>query len=90
MDRHSFELIGKIADRVENELPLVASQVRRSTLVMDLDNAHEHMPLDLTGLLEAPRGDFSHDVVGIINHMDRQTFKLTGCFVPRFAYANRG
>lgn len=54
--------------------------------VMDLEACHcNGMPLDLQKLLDAPDGDFGHDVFGIRRFIDRETGKLTDCFVPRCA-----
>lgn len=57
---------------------------KRSRLIMDLQSVPE---LDLPALLGASDYEFSHDITGIVNHMDRSTYpgKLTGCFWPRNA-----
>lgn len=53
---------------------------------MDVLAAHLNgCPLDLFRLEKFPDFDFMHDVVGIINHIDRKTGKLGDCFVPRCA-----
>lgn len=55
-------------------------------LVMDLTAVHANgCPLRLDELLEAPDGDFMHDVTGIRRHIDRDTGKLTDCFLPRYS-----
>lgn len=55
-------------------------------LVMDITACHLHgCPLKLKELLIAPQFDFSHDVFGIACHIDRETGKLTNCFLPRYA-----
>lgn len=41
--------------------------------------------LDLQKLLDAPDGDFGHDVFGIRRHINRQTGELGDCFLPRCA-----
>ena len=55
---------------------------------MDLDYADQDCPLDLSALLEAPDSDFAHDVFGIRRHLNRQTKKLEGHFLPRYAKVN--
>ena len=55
------------------------------SLCMDLAATHNDCPLDFQALLDAPNGDFCHDVFGIVRHLDRDTGKLTDCFVPRYA-----
>ena len=51
---------------------------------MDLTACHLNgCPLDLQKLLKADNFNLAHDVVGISNHIDRQTGKLRDCFLPR-------
>jgi hypothetical protein len=53
---------------------------------MDLEAVHSNgCPLDFTKWLAFPDFDFSHDVVGIYNHIDRTTGQLGDCFLPRCA-----
>lgn len=54
-------------------------------LTMDLCAAHEKCPLRLTDLFKADNFNFAHDIVGIINNLNRRTGELENCFVPRFA-----
>jgi hypothetical protein len=70
-----------IADRVLESVPAEKSQV-----VMDIIACHvSGCPLDLDRLHGAAESDLLHDVCGIARHLDRQTGKLTDCFVPRYA-----
>lgn len=55
------------------------------SLHMDLCAAHNQCPLKLEELLNADDSNFTHDVFGIRNHMDRRTGKITDCFLPRYA-----
>ena len=58
----------------------------RLELSMDLTACHANgCPLDLDGLLTAEKGDFIHDVTGIVRHIDRRTGLLGNCFLPRYA-----
>jgi hypothetical protein len=41
--------------------------------------------LDLEALLKADDFNFSHDIAGIHNHLNRETKKLDNWFLPRFA-----
>lgn len=77
-----FEKMVKICERAE---ALDIAPAERITLIMDLDNTHQSIGLNLDALLEADDLDFSHDIVGIRNHMNRQTKELDDCFVPRYA-----
>ncbi len=55
-------------------------------VAMDIEGAHcNGCPLQLVELLTAPDATFMHDVVGIIESIDRRTGKLAGIFSPRFA-----
>lgn len=59
----------------------------RHTLLMDLESADLMFNLRLEDLLNADDLNFSHDVVGIVNNVNRSTFpaKDFGLFVPRYA-----
>lgn len=62
------------------------SRVRKTIYMMDVLAAHANgCPLDFAALAEASDFDLAHDVGGIIRHIDRNTGKLTGCFLPRHA-----
>jgi hypothetical protein len=53
--------------------------------IMDVTACHANgNPLRLFDLAAAPEFDFVHDVFGIYRHIDRETGKLSDCFVPRF------
>lgn len=55
-------------------------------LDMDITACHANgCKLDLLKLLGAPNTDFMHDVCGIRDYLDRNTGKLTRCFLPRTA-----
>ena len=54
-------------------------------LMMDLEAAHRVCPLKLADLEHAADADFAHDVCGIIQHLDRDTGEIGGCFRPRYA-----
>lgn len=53
---------------------------------MDVTACHANgTRLDLGKLLNFPDFDFAHDMAGIHNCIDRETGKLTNCFLPRCA-----
>lgn len=81
--RQEFEVIGKICERAE-ALGL-SDPKRRFTLLMDLDKTNESVGLDLVGLLEADELNFSHDIIGIQRHINRETGELMDFFLPRYA-----
>jgi hypothetical protein len=70
--------------RVESEM------LRPLDWAMDVTAVHANgCPLRLRELLLADDFNFAHDVFGIRRHLNRDTGRLTGFFVPRFATAQR-
>lgn len=83
VSRVENDLIVKIAQRVERDLH---SPDNRMTVIMDLTACHANgCELKLAEFLEAEPFDFSHDYYGIRRHLNRNTGKLEGCFLPRYA-----
>jgi len=63
-----------------------AHRITALAVHMDLAACHANgCPLDLKGLLAASDGDFSHDLYGIVRHINRDNAQLEDCFMPRFA-----
>lgn len=56
----------------------------RISLLMDIDAAHKQHILDLVGLLDANEESFMHDIVGIVNHMNRNTGRIEDDFIPHY------
>jgi len=82
VSKEDGELIDKIVKKAKN----IDKQVDALSLSMDLRACHANStPLHLDKLLASDILDFSHDINGIIKHLDRTTGKLTDCFQPRFA-----
>ena len=54
-------------------------------MIMDIDAANKDCPLKLQELLDTDDFNFYHDLMGIGQHMNRNTGKLEDCFLPRFA-----
>ena len=74
-----------IADRalaMFNEMGIKRS---KQDWLMDVCFAHKAVPLRLVALRDADEFNFCHDLGGIMNHLNRETFELEDCFVPRFA-----
>lgn len=71
-----------ITAKVLNRAMAISPNINRTSLLMDLDSIPD---LDMEKLLHAPELDFTHDIHGIMRHMDRSTYpgKLTDCFLPR-------
>jgi hypothetical protein len=54
--------------------------------IMDVTATHSNgCKLKLKDLLESSGFDFSHDISGIKNNIDRSTGKIGNCFLPRSA-----
>lgn len=87
ISKEEYDLAVQVADRALRELTDYPDD--KHTLFMDLNACHANgCPLDFEGLLEAPLQDFSHDIAGIREHIDRSTGKLGDFFTPRYALAN--
>lgn len=79
--KEELDLIIKIIKRADDENLLSTD---RLCLMMDLEAVHTNdVKLQFGKLLNFPRFDFAHDIVGIQNCIDRKTGKLTKCFLPR-------
>lgn len=81
-DKDIYLKIVEIAKRAE-EMDLLIFD--RMSLIMDLDCANDEFNLRLDELLSADNFNFSHDIVGIQNHLDRKAKKMGDFFVPRYA-----
>ena len=86
IDTTSSRLIDRIVARVKLDRPSIDTL----NLTMDLTACHANgCELELSELLEAPDGDFWHDINGIQDHISRNTGKLEDFFVPRYAASQR-
>ena len=79
------ETIRRIARRAQALFAKHGIKRSRLEFRMEITYAHEDCGLRLEELLGAPDFDFIHDVGGIARHLDHETLKLGGCFLPRFA-----
>lgn len=82
INKSDSELISSIVTR--------AQQIEKSldclSLRMDLMACHANgCPMNFQKLLDADDFNFTHDVSGIMRHLNRKTGKLEDCFLPRFA-----
>jgi hypothetical protein len=74
----------KIAHRAVAKAAAAEVRVNWTDVFMAIIVVHGGTPLRLTELLEADDFNFSHDVFGILRHLDRESGELQNCFVPRF------
>lgn len=83
-NRERFLMYVKIAQRAEGGNLYYGE---RSTFLMDLESADKVFNLRLEDLLNADELNFAHDIVGIVNNINRSEFPATdfGLFVPRYA-----
>ena len=80
--KEKFMMYVKIAQRAEG-MDLYKGE--RITFLMDLENADNVFNLRLEDLLNASDGNFVHDIVGIVNNIDRNNPTDFNFFVPRYA-----
>lgn len=82
--KERFMMYVKIAQRAEN-MGIYTGE--RSTLLMDIESADNAFNMRLEDWLNADNFNFTHDIVGIVNNVDRRKFPATEfhCFLPRFA-----
>lgn len=66
-----MKLISKISGRASSSLG-----ADKLSTDMDLTVVHDINPLRLSELLKADNFNFAHDIVGIANHLDRETGEL--------------
>ena len=74
--------IGEIAKRAK-EMGILVFDV--FSLLMDLKLADEVFDLNLEELKIADDQNFSHDIMGIQNHIDRENKSFFNNFLPRFS-----
>ena len=82
---HKIYEISVRADNILNKYENRSAYPSRVTIMMDVENADKQFNLRLDELLEADDYEFTHDVFGIVNNIDRRTGKVGNLFVPRFA-----
>ena len=77
-----MELVSKIVDRAVGRW----TNIDRMSLMMDLEATHSNgCELEFRLMLKADDYNLSHDIFGIMKHIDRETGELTDCFIPRFS-----
>ena len=80
--KETIKIIGQIADRAVTINP----SYDKTTVMMDLLVIYETgVEMRWDELLNAPLFDFMHDINGINQHLNRDTYKLEDCFWPRYA-----
>ena len=82
--KEQFMMYVKIAQRAEG---MGIYMGERFSLLMDIENADKAFNLRLEDLLNADDLNFTHDIVGIVNNIDRSNPSDFNFFVPRYAGA---
>ena len=59
------------------------SAEKRPALVLNLSIANTDLELDFSKLLAFDDFNFAQDICGIIQNVNRRTFKVDNCFIPR-------
>ena len=78
-------LITAIAKRAVDMAKAHGVQYDLLDATMDISLANTIIPLRLPDLLNADDFNFSHDVFGIRQYLDRRNHVMLDCFVPRYA-----
>jgi hypothetical protein len=78
-------LIHQIAERAQKEVFSHIIIISLSDIIMDLELTHANYPLDLERFRRAKKFDFTHDIIGIYQNLDRKTGKLKNFFEPRYS-----
>lgn len=81
--KEEYQVISKIANRAIGKRINLHND--RLSLLMDIENTHETIPLRLSDLLHADDFNFAHDVIGIQQNLNRDTKQMDNFFLPRFA-----
>jgi hypothetical protein len=87
-DPYAKKIIAQIADRAWNDLQAARHHDKFTWIdvMMDVSATHANgNPLRLKKLLEADDFNFTHDILGIRRHLNRETGKLEDGFRPRFS-----
>ena len=76
-----FDKIARIAAFYDGQF----GDTDRADLILDMVATHRARPLDLDAMLANLAGfDVMHDVVGILNNLDRKSKTLKNGFLPRY------
>ena len=77
-----YDLLGRITKRARK---MGIARGDKISQMMDIDHAADQFNMRLEEMENAPDFDFAHDFIGIQNTMNRETGKIEGLFVPRYA-----
>jgi len=78
----NLKVIVKIVERADN---MGLLKFDRLSLIMDLECVTEEFNLRLDDFLNSDDFNFSHDIYGIQNNINRAEKKIENFFIPRFS-----
>lgn len=82
-------VISEIANRALALPGIQGTDVTKQDLMMDIEACHSNgCRLRLLAFASGAPFDFAHDIYGIRRNLNRETGKLEGCFLPRYAKAS--
>ena len=81
-DKAYYDLLDRITKRAQK---MGIARGDKITQMMDIDHAADQFNMRLAEMAEADDFNFAHDFTGIQNTMNRETGKIEGLFVPRYA-----
>lgn len=75
-----------LVDRIVERAVFLVPALTTGSVLMDIQaTIMGGCRMRLDDWLAADDYNFAHDIVGINRHLNRRTFQLEDCFVPRFA-----
>ena len=84
--KHEYEIIHEIASRARVIALKQGHDIPLRDWLMDIEACHcNGCRLKLSELAQANPFDFTHDVFGIRQHINRSNGQLEDCFLPRYA-----
>jgi hypothetical protein len=81
-NKERFNILLKIAKRADKMNLLTFN---RLSLMTDITFAAEQFNIQLNDILTANDCDFSYDIVGIQNNINKKTKRMENMFIPRYA-----
>lgn len=77
-----YDILLKIVKRAQ---AMGIAQGDHLTQMMDMEHAARQFNMRLVDWFNSDDFNFAHDFVGIQNHMDRSSAKVSNRFLPRFS-----
>lgn len=82
-DKNCDRLTIRIISRLKHGHPDLWKKLDNLSLSMDLAVCYNKGHANLAALLELDPRDFVHDIIGIVDYLNRKTGEMNNCFVPR-------